>query len=186
MARTKQTVRIAEEDDSSQPSRLRRGIPPYVPNPDFQSQLAKWAKRKLIPEKGINVSELDETPIPQTIENRGVDLSIEEMKEPPVDIGINQWYSLYPSKGLKRPRGPKRARTEAEDSESVAEGSESGDEGSEPEAKDVVQKQADVHEARKEEIQAVKDEILREIAASKGRTRAVISDVEDGIIHDFA
>ncbi|KAI9198369.1 hypothetical protein LWI28_014613 [Acer negundo] len=113
MARTKQIARTVEEGDSSQPSKPRRGIPPSVPNPDFPSQLAKWAKRKLISEKGINVSELDETPIPQTIENR------------------------------------------------------------------------DAHAARKEEIRAVKNEILREIPTSKGRTRAVISDIEDGLMQDF-
>ncbi|KAI9185487.1 hypothetical protein LWI28_007799 [Acer negundo] len=54
----------------------------------------------------------------------GIDLSTDEMKEPPIDIRINQWYSLYPSRGLRRPRGPKKARTEAEDSESKAKGSE--------------------------------------------------------------
>ncbi|KAI9192290.1 hypothetical protein LWI28_020681 [Acer negundo] len=54
----------------------------------------------------------------------GIDLSTEEMKEPPVDIGINQWYSLYPSRGLRRHKRPKRARIETEDSESKAEGSE--------------------------------------------------------------
>ncbi|KAI9177600.1 hypothetical protein LWI28_017150 [Acer negundo] len=37
----------------------------------------------------------------------GIDLSIEEMKEPPVDIRINQWYSLYSSRGLRRPRDPR-------------------------------------------------------------------------------
>ncbi|KAI9180636.1 hypothetical protein LWI28_006850 [Acer negundo] len=35
-------------------------------------------------------------------------------------------------------------------------------------------------------MRAVKEEILREIAASEGRTRAVISDVEDGLMQDFA
>ncbi|KAK4843586.1 hypothetical protein QYF36_010276 [Acer negundo] len=58
MARTKQTAKTAKEGDSSTPSRLRRGMPPCVPNPNFSSQLAKWAKRKLIPKNGINVSEL--------------------------------------------------------------------------------------------------------------------------------
>ncbi|KAI9180512.1 hypothetical protein LWI28_005518 [Acer negundo] len=53
-----------------------------------------------------------------------IDLSADEMKEPSVDIGINKWFLLYPSRGLTRPRGPKRARAEAEDSESEAEGSE--------------------------------------------------------------
>ncbi|KAI9198382.1 hypothetical protein LWI28_014817 [Acer negundo] len=36
--------------------------------------------------------------------------------------------------------------------------------------------QVDTHAARKEEIRAVKDEILREITTSEGRTRTVISD----------
>ncbi|KAK4856999.1 hypothetical protein QYF36_023483 [Acer negundo] len=53
-----------------------------------------------------------------------IDLSAEEIKELPIDIRINQWYSFYPSRGLRRPRGPKRTRIEAEDSESDAEGSE--------------------------------------------------------------
>ncbi|KAI9164926.1 hypothetical protein LWI28_004559 [Acer negundo] len=100
------------------------------------------------------------------------------MKEPPVDIGINQWFSLYPSRGLTRPIGPKKVRAEAEDSELEAEGSESKAEGSEPEA--------DAHATRKEEIRAIKEEILREIAALEGRTMAVISDVEDGLMQDFA
>ncbi|KAI9194042.1 hypothetical protein LWI28_002638 [Acer negundo] len=56
--------------------------------------------------------------------NAGIDLSAEEIKELPIDIRINQWYSFYPSRGLRRPRGPKRTRIEAEDSESDAEGSE--------------------------------------------------------------
>ncbi|KAK0570830.1 hypothetical protein LWI29_007126 [Acer saccharum] len=42
-----------------------------VMNPDFPSNLAKWAKRQIIPEKGIKVSELSSTPIPETVERRG-------------------------------------------------------------------------------------------------------------------
>ncbi|KAI9197888.1 hypothetical protein LWI28_006145 [Acer negundo] len=53
----------------------------------------------------------------------GIDLSTEEINEPLVDIRINQWYSLYPSRGLRRPKGPERAWTEAAGSESEAEGS---------------------------------------------------------------
>ncbi|KAK0597733.1 hypothetical protein LWI29_028174 [Acer saccharum] len=45
--------------------------------------------------------------------NRGVDISAEEMMEPLVDLGIHTWYTLYPSRGLRRPR----AKREHEQSE---------------------------------------------------------------------
>ncbi|KAI9176540.1 hypothetical protein LWI28_004050 [Acer negundo] len=125
----------------------------------------------------------------------GTDLSAEEMKEPSVDIGINQWYSLYPSRGLKRPRRPKRARIEAEDSESEDEGSKPEDEDVEGAEEDInvrlltqmlkvlkatLSKQTDAHATRKYKIKAVKDEILREIMASERRMRAMISETEEG------
>ncbi|KAK1587127.1 hypothetical protein Q3G72_009788 [Acer saccharum] len=37
-------------------------------------------------------------------EMAGVDLSAEEKVEPLVDLGIHTWYTLYPSRGLRRPR----------------------------------------------------------------------------------
>ncbi|KAK0594997.1 hypothetical protein LWI29_002460 [Acer saccharum] len=37
-----------------------------------------------------------------------------------------------------------------------------------------------------EQIRVANEEILREIAALEGRTRAVISEVEDGLMQDFA
>ncbi|KAI9180268.1 hypothetical protein LWI28_003045 [Acer negundo] len=42
--------------------------------------------------------------------------------------------------------------------------------------KDTRSKQVDAHAARKEKIKPVKKEILKEIAALEGRTRAVISE----------
>ncbi|KAI9165388.1 hypothetical protein LWI28_013198 [Acer negundo] len=125
--------------------------------------------------------------------NLGVDLSTEEVKEPPVDIGINQWYSLYPSRGLKRPRGPKRARTEAEGSESEAEDVKGAEEDDNVRLltrmlnvlKATRSEQTNAHAAQREEIRAVKDEIIREITTSEGRTRAMINDVEDGLMQDF-
>ncbi|KAK0590132.1 hypothetical protein LWI29_023055 [Acer saccharum] len=37
-------------------------------------------------------------------EMAGVDFSTEEMVEPLVDLGIHTWYTLYPSRGLRRPK----------------------------------------------------------------------------------
>ncbi|KAI9174487.1 hypothetical protein LWI28_018162 [Acer negundo] len=122
-----------------------------------------------------------------------VDLSTEEMKKPLVDIGINQWYSLYPSKGLKRPRGPKRAQTEAEDLESEAKGSKSEVEGSEPEAEDVEGRCACGTKGGDSGCQGrdpkgdsghVRDRLMQDF--SELRTRAVISDVKDRLMQDFS
>ncbi|KAI9196352.1 hypothetical protein LWI28_023192 [Acer negundo] len=114
-----------------------------------------------------------------------IDLFTDEMKEPPGDIGTNQCYSLYPNRGLKRPREHKRTRAEDAGSKSEA----GHDEGAEEDMnvrlltqmltilKATRSEQADAYAARKKEIKAVKEEILREIAASEGRTRVVISEV---------
>ena len=154
----------------------------------------------------------------------GVDLTMEEMREAPVDIGINQWFSLYPSRGLQRPGGHKRARrddvdsgpgSEAEQSESDAEGpdAEEPEPESGPEAGDGVllseddesksrwsrmlsalkltrrlekKERAAARDRQMKEVRAMKEAILGEIAASEGRTRALISEVEDGLMQDFA
>ncbi|KAI9182659.1 hypothetical protein LWI28_027605 [Acer negundo] len=97
----------------------------------------------------------------------GVDLSTEEMKEPQVDIGINQWYSLYPSRGLKKPRGPNRARTEAEDLELEAEGSESEAEGSESEAKGSEPEAEDVEGAEKDDNVRLLTQMLKVLKATR-------------------
>ena len=75
MARTKVPAVVDAAEDtgaSSRPSRgtggRRQAIPPCVQNPDFPSLFAKWEKRKIIPEKGITVTELGDTPIPGMIE----------------------------------------------------------------------------------------------------------------------
>ena len=80
MARTKVAAVVDAAEDtgaSSRPSRgggsRRQPIPPCVQNPKFQPLFAKWAKRKIIPEKGIAVIELGDTPIPGMIERRGED-----------------------------------------------------------------------------------------------------------------
>ncbi|KAK1582713.1 hypothetical protein Q3G72_017587 [Acer saccharum] len=75
--KNKEDVRVDEVGDSSQGSKPKRGadkgrppIPPCVENLNFPDQFTKWGKRKIIPEKGINVPELSQTPIPQMIASR--------------------------------------------------------------------------------------------------------------------
>ncbi|KAI9180331.1 hypothetical protein LWI28_003636 [Acer negundo] len=118
MARRKQTTRTTEEGDSSTSSRPRRGMPLCVRNPDFQSQLAKWVKEKGQPldigvlikmeihKCGKDESKKEAMGFPSLITHfciqASIDLSAEEKKEPPVDIRINQWYSFYPSRGMRR------------------------------------------------------------------------------------
>ena len=143
----------------------------------------------------------------------GVDLSAEEMKEPPSDLGIHQWHSLFPSRGLRKPEGHKRARTEDAGADAEAEDSEPEAEDSEPEDEEghllsedderhslwtrmlkalkrtrrlEMKEQAAAHAEQVKQIREAKEEILREIAASEGRTMAVISEVEDGLMQDFA
>ncbi|KAK1584446.1 hypothetical protein Q3G72_033064 [Acer saccharum] len=150
----------------------------------------------------------------------GIDLSREVMIEPPEDMGINKWYALFPSRGLEKPGGRKRARRDRAVSESEPEGSKP--EGSEPEveAEEPEQearggellseddesrsrwsrllsalkfnkklKKNERVRARKgltEQLKVAKEELLKEITASESRMRAVISDVEDGLMQDFS
>ncbi|KAK2652012.1 hypothetical protein Ddye_011868 [Dipteronia dyeriana] len=85
MARTKQTAKIdssqTETGDSSHMGRLERlgraqdkgngQIPPCAENHDFPARIAKFSGKKFIPERGINWTELHETPIPGMVEAQG-------------------------------------------------------------------------------------------------------------------
>ncbi|KAI9194125.1 hypothetical protein LWI28_003319 [Acer negundo] len=102
---------------------------------------------------------------------------------------------------MRRPRGPKRAQIKDEVSKSDAEGlgPEVGhDEGAGEDVnvrmltqilkvlKATRSEQVDASAARSEEIRKAKEDILREIVALKGRTRAIIIKVEDRLMEDFA
>ncbi|TXG55860.1 hypothetical protein EZV62_017173 [Acer yangbiense] len=65
----------------------------------------------------------------------GIDLSGEVMTKPPKDIGINRWYARFPSRGLDKPGGRKRARRDCTISESESEPESLEAEAEEPEQK---------------------------------------------------
>ncbi|KAK1548815.1 hypothetical protein Q3G72_025906 [Acer saccharum] len=182
MARTKKAARVDEVGDSSQCSRPKKGagrpIPPCVENPDFHEQFAKWDKRKIIPEKGINVPELIQTQIPQMITSRGWETYVHC---PPR-------YCPHAEESEPEVEDPE---PEAGDVEILSEDDESRSRWSrllsalKHTRKLEMKERSRARAALKEQVRVTKKEILKEITASKGRMMTEISALKDGFMQDF-